>query len=78
MGSGKGGRSFLPRPPSLPHSRLDSLAFSLATVIVRYHQLRAWNRITSHIREYLRLFFQDMIGICGRDKTAEPAEKPSN
>lgn len=29
----------------LPLSRLDLLAFSLAAVYVRHHQLRAWNRL---------------------------------
>ena len=35
------------RLPSLPLSHLDSLAFSLAAVFVRfrYHQLKAWNRL---------------------------------
>ena len=37
-GSGKGGR---------PDPRFRSLAsFSLAAVLVRYHRLRAWNRLT--------------------------------
>ena len=37
--------SFLPRAPSLSLSHLDSLAFLLAAVFVRYHQSRAWNRL---------------------------------
>ena len=39
------GREDAPRPPSLPLSHLVSLAFSFAAVFVRYHQLRAWNRL---------------------------------
>ena len=33
------------RHPSLPLSRLDSLA----AVFVRYHQLRAWNRLSPRV-----------------------------